>query len=204
MNSCLNKPIVLRMNANWQPLGWGTPKQAITALCGGVYGGTPPAVAVAITLDENGELVESIPLTWDEWIKLPVRECDLSLQMKDKAIRCPMVLVSQNYSHLPVKAIRLTRNAILERDGFRCMYTGEKLPRSQLNVDHVLPRDKGGKDSWDNLVACNKKLNSKKGNRTNKEMGLKLIKTPSAPKPVPVSFHVNKPRRPEHAPFILS
>lgn len=201
--SVLNKPLVLSLNASWERLGWKTPKQAVTAMCGGAYGGTPPALAMSITMDENGNLTEAIPMKWEEWIKLPVRPEDLALQTKSGPIRCPMVVIAPNYKRMPVKAQRLTKAAILARDQGVCQYTGEKLPKSQLNIDHVIPKDRGGKDEWGNLVTSRKDLNSKKGNRTNEEMGYKLIKKPVAPKPVPVSFHITEARRPEHKPFIL-
>lgn len=202
MSELLDKPIVLSLNKNWLRLGWKTVRQAITDLCGGSFGGTPPAMAVAVTIDDNGNLVESIPMTWDEWVKLEVRPQDLAINTHRGPIRCPLVIVSSSYSKMPNRTPRLSNKAILERDGFTCAYTGEKLPKSLLNVDHVIPRDRGGRDSWENMVACRKDINSKKGNRLNSEVGLRLRKTPTAPKGMPVCATITEAKRPEHAPFI--
>ena len=202
MSDLLDKAIVLKLNASWQPIGWTTPRAAFVALCGGAYGGTPPALALSTAVNEDGDLIEAIPMRWEEWMKLEVRPSDLAINIKDRAIRCPTVIISPNYDKMPVVTIRLTKRAILERDNFTCGYSGEKLPASMLNVDHIDPRSRGGKDSWDNLVTCRKDINTWKGNRRNEEIGLKLKKKPHAPKQVPKSFTIREAKRPEHLPFI--
>ena len=63
-----------------------------------------------------------------------------------------------------------------------CMYTGEKLTRETVSVDHILPVSKGGQNTWENLATCQKALNIWKGDRTPKECGLKLLKKPEKPK----------------------
>jgi len=66
---------------------------------------------------------------------------------------------------------------VLRRDGQRCAYCGH----SATTVDHVLPRSRGGADSWENLVACCLHCNNVKGDRTPAEMGWNLRATPKAP-----------------------
>lgn len=202
-DSVLEKPLVLSLNRNWSALGYLTPKQALVAMCGGVYGGTPPALALDMEVDENGKLVYATAVTWDEWMKLPVREADLSLSTARGAIRCPMVIIRPGFAKQPLKTPRLSRQSIRERDNSRCQYTGEVIGPSDGNVDHVIPRDKGGKDEWDNLVWCKKDINFKKGNRLNHEVGLVLQKTPKAPKAVPVAVTLGSGKRPEHKPFLI-
>lgn len=203
MDSILEKPICLSLNRQWSALGFLTVKQAITAMCGGVYGGTPPALALDITMDENGQLTHAIPTKWEDWVNLPVRDTDLSLSMAHKAIRAPLVIVRPGYAANTLKMPRLTRNAILERDGYTCAYSGKKLPKERLNLDHVLPRSRGGKDEWGNLVACDKDINFKKGNKLNSEAGLVLQKVPRQPKAIPVAATLGSGKRPEHRPFLI-
>ncbi len=93
--SLLDKPIVLSLNKMWQALGWITPRQAVVAMTGG-SGDTPPALGLCLTIDENGELVESFPMKWDEWVKLPVRDQDLSLMTSRGPIRVPTVVVRRH------------------------------------------------------------------------------------------------------------
>ena len=76
----------------------------------------------------------------------------------------------------------LSRQNIYERDGGQCQYTGKKLNSNECNLDHVIPRSKGGSNTWENLVLCDPAVNSKKGNRFNHEVGLKLSKIPKAPR----------------------
>jgi 5-methylcytosine-specific restriction endonuclease McrA len=61
------------------------------------------------------------------------------------------------------------------------MYTNKKLSKDELSVDHVIPKSRGGKDTWDNLVCCDRLLNSKKGSKSVAEMGLKLKYKPYKP-----------------------
>lgn len=199
--SVLDAQIVLSLNANWQPIGWRTVKQAITSLTGG--DAERPALALDVTLDKDGNLVNVNACEWDQWMKLPVREGDLAVTTKNGAIRAPTVIICRNFSRMPVMTPRLTKKAIYERDGGVCQYTGERVGPKEGNIDHVIPRDRGGKDSWENLVWSKKDLNSRKGNKLNHEAGLVLRSKPKAPKPLPVSVAIGKPKRPEHVPFTI-
>jgi len=76
---------------------------------------------------------------------------------------------------------------IRERDGNRCQYTGKVLKPEEGSLDHVVPRSRGGKDAWENLVWSSKDVNAKKGNRLPHEAGLKLLSLPRAPKELPAS-----------------
>lgn len=78
-------------------------------------------------------------------------------------------------------SVRLSRRNLYLRDNNTCQYTGQKLPSSELNIDHVLPSSRGGKSTWSNLVCCSISVNQKKGNKTPEEAGLKLIKKPKKP-----------------------
>lgn len=171
-------------------------------MTGEIEGGTPPALAMDIELDDKGELVSAIPTKWDDWIKLPVRDCDLAISSSFKAIRAPVVIMIPSYDQMPVKAPKLTSRAILERDGYVDQYTGEKLSKQTASVDHVIPKDRGGKNTWFNMVCCDKKRNHTKSNKLNREVGYRLIKKPLEPKPVPISESVKEIRHPHQAPFI--
>lgn len=202
MSDLLNKPIVLSLNKNWMRLGWLTPKQAFVAMCGGSYGGKPPALAVAVTVDEDGKLTEAIPMTMEEWAKIPVRETDLSIGTKNGQIRCPLIVIRPNYSKMPTKAPRLSSGAIYDRDGGRCAYSGEIVSKGQGNVDHVIPKDRGGRDTWENMVWSRKDINFKKGNKLNHEAGLTLRSKPKRPMALPVHVTVKGGTRPEHKHFM--
>jgi 5-methylcytosine-specific restriction endonuclease McrA len=78
--------------------------------------------------------------------------------------------------------VKFTRHNIFERDHNTCQYCGIKFDRKDLNLDHVIPRDRGGETSWENIVCSCVPCNSRKGNRTPPEAGLKLLHKPKRPK----------------------
>jgi 5-methylcytosine-specific restriction endonuclease McrA len=127
------------------------------------------------------------PVTWEEWIKLPVREQDSSIGTVSRAVRVPSVLVLARYDKVPKRRPKFCAKAIWERDGGVCQYTGRKLSPKEGNIDHVVPRSRGGKTSWDNCVLAHREVNSRKANRLPHEAGLRLRKQPVAPRVVPAS-----------------
>ena len=88
---------------------------------------------------------------------------------------------------MPKKRPKLCARTIRERAGNRCQYTGKLLRPDEGSLDHVLPRSRGGKDEWGNLVWSDRTVNAKKGNRLPHEAGLKLLTVPRAPKELPVT-----------------
>jgi hypothetical protein len=198
MNTIANKLICLNLNANWQPIGFKTVKDAIVDLCGGEVDGKSSSLALDIDYEllENGEPNLSAPknmnpISWTEWLKLP--------------IRVPTVIIAVNFNKMPVKSFRgkPSKDAIYTRDNGICQYTGKKIDRNSATVDHILPRSKGGEDSWANLVLCSRDINSKKGNRLNTEVGLKLIKQPSIPQPIPVSALIKEAKHKDWEHFLM-
>ncbi len=100
---------------------------------------------------------------------------------------CPTVIVAVNYARVPKKRPKLCAKNIRERDGNRCQYTGALLRPDEGSLDHVVPRSRGGPDTWENLVWSSRQVNTRKGNRLPHEAGLKLLNEPRAPKELPVS-----------------
>jgi hypothetical protein len=76
--------------------------------------------------------------------------------------------VAVNYAHVPKKRPKLSAKNIRERDGNRCQYTGKVLHPDEGSLDHVVPRSRGGKDSWENLVWSAKEVNHRKAAETTK------------------------------------
>ncbi len=90
----------------------------------------------------------------------------------------PSVVRLRGYVRVPYRQIMLTRKNVLRRDGFRCQYCDA---RDHLTIDHVLPRSRGGRDVWENLVTACTDCNSRKGNRTPEEAGMALARKPFRP-----------------------
>jgi 5-methylcytosine-specific restriction endonuclease McrA len=181
MSDTLNKTIVLVLNRNWQAINIRTPQDAFCQMA------TNAATALDIELGDGGRAQALRPVAWDEWITLPVREGDYAVRTARRAIRVPTVIVAVNFAKVPKKRPKLNARNIRERDGNRCQYTGRLLHPAEGNLDHVVPRSRGGADTWENLVWAARDVNQRKADRLPHEAGLKLLNVPRAPKEMPVS-----------------
>jgi 5-methylcytosine-specific restriction endonuclease McrA len=181
MSDILNKTIVLVLNRNWQAINIRTPADAFCQMA------TNAATALDIELGNDARAEALRPVQWDEWITLPVRESDHAVRTARGAIRVPTVIVAVNFAKVPKKRPKLSARNIRERDGNRCQYTGRLLHPAEGNLDHVVPRSRGGADTWENLVWSAKDVNQRKADRLPHEAGLKLLNVPCAPKERPVS-----------------
>lgn len=83
----------------------------------------------------------------------------------------PLIIRLLNYVRYKSKAVKLNRKRIFKRDNGECVYCGSK---RHLTIDHIIPRSRGGKNTWTNLVTCCSNCNLKKGNRTPEESGMKM------------------------------
>ena len=97
-------------------------------------------------------------------------------------IRIPRVILLLFFDHLPHKEVKFTRHNIFERDHNTCQYCGKRFDRRELNLDHVIPRDRGGTTTWENIVCACVPCNTRKANRTPPEAGIHLIRKPKRPK----------------------
>ncbi|MBO6571186.1 MAG: HNH endonuclease [Balneola sp.] len=100
----------------------------------------------------------------------------------------PSVIRLRRYIRLPYKKVVLTRRNVMRRDSFRCQYCGQK---SKLTIDHIHPKSRGGKDTWENLTTACDKCNVKKGNRTPKEANMELLSKPYRPMPITFFRDIN-------------
>jgi 5-methylcytosine-specific restriction endonuclease McrA len=90
----------------------------------------------------------------------------------------PAVIRLNRYVHIPYKGVALTRQNVFKRDNFSCLYCGKK---HDLTLDHVRPRSKGGKSSWDNLATACKRCNAYKGDYSPEQAGIELKYKPFRP-----------------------
>src|SRR3954454_3963082 len=123
--------------------------------------------AVVLLLKEKAELLEH----WTE-----------ELHTSSTTVPRPAVIRLVSYVRVPRDTHRrkITRRAVFARDGWACQYCGS---RSQLTVDHVIPRSKGGPSSWDNIVASCAPCNRRKGDHHLHNVDMRLRRAPRAPGP---------------------
>jgi 5-methylcytosine-specific restriction endonuclease McrA len=100
-------------------------------------------------------------------------------------IQVPRVIRLLTYDRVPRQKVKFNRRNIFARDGNRCQYCGKKFVTSALSLDHVHPRSQGGAASWENIVCACLKCNVRKGGRTPKEAGMRLVREPARPRSSP-------------------
>jgi 5-methylcytosine-specific restriction endonuclease McrA len=100
-------------------------------------------------------------------------------------IRIPEIIVLNVFNGFYHKDVRFSRRNIFDRDRSSCQYCGKRFSKMDLTIDHVVPRSRGGKDTWDNVVLACVKCNVKKGDRLPHEAGLTLTRPPGRPQWVP-------------------
>jgi 5-methylcytosine-specific restriction endonuclease McrA len=171
----LETPTVLVLNRHWQAIEVKTPAEAFGMMAAGQATG----------LDIDAGAMQPTP--WLEWLKLPVREHDAGARTVKAAIRVPTVIVLARYDRVPLRRPVFGLRGLWERDGGVCQYTGRRLAPGEGSIDHVLPRSRGGRSAWENCVLSHKPVNNRKGNRTPDEAGLRLLKPPRLPRPLPVT-----------------
>ncbi len=125
---------------------------------------------------------------FNSWSDLAAVRDDDTISLVDRVIRVPRVILLIGYDRVPKRQVRFSRFNVFSRDNNTCQYCGEKLPRSELNLDHVIPRSQGGLSTWENMVCSCFTCNRVKGGRMPEEARMRLIR---------------KPFRPEWTPFML-
>jgi 5-methylcytosine-specific restriction endonuclease McrA len=135
--------------------------------------------AVVLLLKEKAEVIEH-----SEW----------QLHSANSSLQRPVVIRLVTYVRIPRDTHRrkITRRAVFARDQWTCQYCGS---RSNLTVDHVIPKSKGGTSSWDNIVASCAPCNRRKGDSLPPQAGMKLLSQPRTPAPT-VFIHVASPTIP--------
>ena len=110
-------------------------------------------------------------------------------------IQVPRVIRLLRYDRVPRHTLRFSRRNLFARDKHCCQYCDRSLPPSQLSIDHVVPRSRGGKTTWENVVCCCVDCNTRKGGRTPQEARMKLSQLPRKPRHNPLlALKLNNPK----------
>ena len=118
---------------------------------------------------------------WDEWTSIPADPSEATICTPEMKLRVPRVVLLIHLDRLPPREVRFTRKNIYLRDRNRCQYCGGHFSRRELNLDHIVPRSRGGRSTWENVVCCCVRCNARKGDRLVGEAGLKLLRKPVRP-----------------------
>jgi 5-methylcytosine-specific restriction endonuclease McrA len=123
-------------------------------------------------------------LSMEEWMEFSANnpEPGNSVRSVRIALRVPPVLLLTGFDRMPRHEVRFCRRNVYLRDTFRCQYCGRVFDERELTLDHVVPRDRGGKTNWENIVTACSRCNSRKANRLPNQAGMVLRKMPARPK----------------------
>lgn len=170
---------VLVLNRNWQAVNIVGVKRAFSLLC---------QEHARVINTRNGEFA---PMDAGEWISYSIESGPHAPEDVIHTVRLniliPKVLLLRTFDRLPITEIKFNRENVFIRDNYTCQYTGKRCRASDLTLDHVIPRERGGRTSWENIVTCRRDINSLKANQLPHEAGLKLIRKPFKPKWRPFS-----------------
>lgn len=120
-----------------------------------------------------------------------VTEEAVTIQSSSDTLRIPTVIRLRRYINVPRRGAQWSRRAVLQRDGYRCIYCGvqagelqkgQALARQDFTVDHIIPRSRGGRNTWGNTACACPVCNHRKGDRTPHEAGMPLRWEPKTPR----------------------
>jgi len=161
---------VLVLNRSFQPIHVTSLRRAFALLYQGV----------ARAIDEQYRLFD-----FESWAALSAEIHGESIGTPTRRIRVPRVVVLVAFDKLPRMRVRFSRHNIYLRDDNTCQYCGRRLPRAELNLDHVVPRSQGGTTTWENVVCSCIPCNLRKANRTPEQADMVLLRPPRRPKWTP-------------------
>jgi len=177
MEAVLDQPVLV-LNRLWQAVNVIGARRAFALLSNGH--------ASVIHHQEDDFRVFNL-LDWVDFsLSNPPLELMDQVRTPRTLIRLPRVILLAHFDRLPCKELKLTRTNVFERDKETCQYCGRAFKREELNLDHVIPRDHGGKTTWENIVCSCIKCNSRKANRLPHQANMRLIHKPVRPKWRPV------------------
>lgn len=185
MTSIINSQVLV-LNRLWQAVNICSAKRALTLLFQGQ--------AQVVLGDQDGAFQTYDFTEWSDFSS--ENPGDQHIASVSLRIRIPQIILLIGYDRFPKKEVKFTRHNIFTRDKNTCQYCGKGFDRRDLNLDHVIPRDRGGPTNWENIVCSCIKCNTVKRNRTPLEAGMKLKRKPRKPKWRPfIQFNFGTERR---------
>ena len=204
MNDAVFRSEVLWLNKRHTPIGFYTPKKTFVSFANWLVDNRQEYIldnkgnkirkmlGYDIEYQQNSDgsydfdkLINMRLVDWEEWITLPVRPYDLVVHTPKLTVRIPRVAMSMVSEHTPTAKYNTSLDTVYNLYDGICQYSKRKLKKSEASRDHVIPRHKGGLNTFSNIVLCDKSINSIKGDRYNYECGLPEVK-PIVPKELPL------------------
>lgn len=167
---------VLVLNKSWVAVNIATARRALVLL----YQGHARAVHPS-----DYSLYD-----FEDWCSLSTMDDEaLALDRRVGTVACqialPEIILLSGFNGFIRPRVSFSRRNLFTRDKHQCQYCGKTTQRNELTIDHVMPRSRGGEDTWENLVAACMRCNVRKGNRTPEEAKMPLLSRPRVPKGLP-------------------
>lgn len=162
----LNEPTLV-LNRSWVAISTTTVRDALSL----VYRGVARVIQPETYATHD----------FTSWADLAVTKDQPAIHTVRLRIRVPEVILLTTHDKLPARTVPFSRRNLYRRDGFRCQYCGRRQPSNELSIDHVVPRSRGGRTTWDNCVLACIPCNVRKGNKMLSEAGMRLVRSPDKP-----------------------
>jgi 5-methylcytosine-specific restriction endonuclease McrA len=183
----LNDPTLV-LNRSWVAISTTTVRQAMTLVCRGAA-----RVIHPVTCQVHD---------FKSWTDLKVAANEPHIRTVHLKIRIPEVIVLTHNDCMPRRTVPFSRRNLYRRDHSRCQYCGRRRSTADLSIDHVVPRSRGGRTTWENCVLSCIPCNVRKGNRPPAEAGMALVKHPIRPTWTPYLAIATAHRRASWAQFV--
>lgn len=171
MDTLLDHPVLV-LNRFWQPVQTCSVRRALHLLCVG---------HARVVQTDGEEQFQTHDL--DSWIGHSGQVENVQfIHTVRLAVRVPNIIVLGLYEKIPRLEVKFTRRNVFLRDQFTCQYCAKSLPEPQLNLDHVIPRQKGGRTTWENIVTSCIRCNTRKANKLPHEADMFPLHKPVAPR----------------------
>lgn len=162
----------LVLNKHWTAVSTTTVRRALVLVCRASAGVICPETFEVFDLERWVERsVDRAPM-------LPRQRVVLTPRSR---LERPEIILLMGYGGVPRLEVSFSRKNLYRRDGWACQYCGRHRPSEELSIDHVVPRSRGGKTTWENCVLACLACNTRKANKTLKESGLRLSRLPRKP-----------------------
>src|SRR6185436_8948776 len=174
MTLALNQQVLV-LNRLWQAVNICSVRRALSLLFEGH--------AQVVFGDQDGDFRTFDFHAWRDFSSVqPPADHEPAIRTVSFRLRLPRVILLHAFDRVPRQEVKFTRHNIFERDKNMCQYCGHVFERTDLNLDHVVPRDRGGPTTWENIVCSCIPCNTRKSNRTPIEAGMRLVRKPKRPK----------------------
>jgi 5-methylcytosine-specific restriction endonuclease McrA len=175
VNALLDRQVLV-LNRLWQPVNTCAARRAFTLI----------SIGHAQVVDNDAD-ANFTTHDFSSWLDFSIENIHKRpgapvVHSISQSFLMPRIIVLSAYDRLPKKEIKFTRDNIFQRDGYTCQYCRKLFEPKELNLDHVIPRDKGGKTNWENVVCSCIKCNTKKANKLPAQANMFPLKKPAPPR----------------------